>query len=400
LIAGAVAVRALIFFRGAPPSASVLRSEAVGRVPRGRGSLWETLFGSSRADRDAAFVKTLDSWDAHVLNATAAEIRALVPEGTVSSKRTLVVYAYAHAEWRLLNLDFFLRYGLVDQTSDGAEVDYTFVFNGVDAPVDIFKKRGIPHRVVHLHVAGGGAADANAAAEDSAKPRVLVIVRENSGFDMCASRLVLEHGLAARPGTYTHVVLMNGSVRGPFQPSYVSFSWIDAFQQFLVNGVKLVGTTINCMSTRRGASAAFSSLHVQSMVLALDAAGARALFPMLQCYDTMNEAISHGEIGITQAVLAAGYGVAALQRTWHDFPIFSHHVASPEVERRCAFVSETGGGDPSYPGAYLGGEPHALELVFIKTNRDLDTSWLEREEFVRRELDRSARSKGDDEKSR
>lgn len=349
-------------------------------------SFWRLLGWPTRADRDADFTRGLDSWDAHLSNATPPVLRALAPVGEVAPKRTLVVYAYAHADWRLDNLDYFLRYGLVKSTSDGSDVDYSFVFNGLDAPMDIFAKLGVAHEIVYFQpdraaedagASRGESGDASTPVRTKSGPRILVIVRENSGYDMCASKIVLERGLAPRPGTYTHVVLMNGSVRGPFLPNYVSISWIDAFQQFLAGGVKLVGTTINCLSSKRDRSAGFTSLHVQSMVLVTDAEGARVMQPVLQCYDERNEAVSHGEIGTSQAVLRAGYGIAALQHSWKDFPVFMHDLAAPEVAKRCALVSESTGGDPSWPGVYLGGEPHALELVFIKTNRELDTSWID-----------------------
>ena len=176
---------------------------------------------------------------------------------------------------------------------------------------------------------------------------------------------------------------MNGSVRGPFLPSYVTVSWIDAFQQFLTGGVRLVGTTINCLTSKRHSVDGLTSLHVQSMLLALDAAGARALHPMLHCYDDMIEAISHGEIGSTQAVLAAGHGVAALQSSWQGYPIFKKDLTEPETARRCAAIAESTGGDPSLPGSYLGGEPQPLELIFIKTNRNLNQDQIERESILR-----------------
>jgi hypothetical protein len=376
---------ALLFLR--PKERVSLRDAA---VAKGRttstASFWRLVGWPTRADRDADFARGLDAWDAHLSNATPAVLLALAPVGEAVPKRTLVVYAYAHAAWREDNLDYFLRYGLVERTDDGADVDYTIVFNGVDAPMDIFEKLGIAHETVHLKPGHAGEdldADRGARGGESVRtrvetgPRVLLVVRDNSGYDMCASKIVLERGLAPRPGSYTHVILMNGSVRGPFMPSYVSSSWIDAFQQFLVGGVKLVGTTINCLSSKRDGAAGFSSLHVQSMVLATDAEGARAMQPVLQCYDERNEAVSHGEIGATQALLRAGFGVAALQHSWRGSPIFLRDLAAPEVAKRCALVSESMGGDPSWPGVYLGSEPHALELIFIKTNRELDARWIE-----------------------
>jgi hypothetical protein len=381
-------------------------------------------FATERRRAHESFVATLEPWDAHIRGVAPAAARgalALAPAAARAPKRTLVVYAYAHAMWRQRNLEFFLRHGLVARSSDGAEVDYTFVMNGFDAPLDVFHAARVAFTLAHIPPGanwtnagpgvagvGGGRGNADGSGEGNGRggdfggdgdgggdnngpgdaPRVHVVVRENSGFDMCASRIVLERGLAARPGTYTHVVLMNGSVRGPFMPSYTTLTWVDAFQQFLVGNVRLVGTTINCLSSLHDSTAGFTSLHVQSMVLALDAEGARAVLPMLNCYATMVEAISHGEIGSSQALLAAGFGAAVLQASWRGFPVFARDLASAEVARRCAAVLNETGGDPAAPGVYAGGEPHALELIFIKTNRNLDEAQLSHETQLRESFGR------------
>ena len=424
----------------------------------------------------AAFVAQLHRWDAHLgvgasssagsasaaaalLDAAPGGGRAGGETGGVSTTlaalalapdapaRVLVVYTYAHADWRLQNLEFFLRHGLAASTRDGAPVDYTFVFNG-EAPLEVLQRLGLRYEVIdvvertsgragravggRLRRAAAGDGDGRAGGADGSggrggeydganggdiggdktgggrgdsygsggfdlggsdfggagpgypgQPLISVVLRENQGFDMCGSKLALERGWAPRPGTYTRVILMNASVRGPFMPSYVSATepWVDAFLSRLggPDGVRLVGTTINCLSSRRDAeSGAFSSLHVQSMVLALDRAAVRTLHPMLRCYDGMLEAIAHGEVGSTQAVLAAGYAVAALQGSWRGFAVRASNLASDEVARRCAAVSEDTGGDPAAPGAYMEGELHPYEIVFIKTNRHLDPEVLER----------------------
>ena len=147
--------------------------------------------------------------------------------------------------------------------------------------------------------------------------------------------------------------------------------------------MRMVGTTINCLSSRRNAaSGAFLSLHVQSMVLALDREGIRAMHPMLRCYDEMLEAISHGEVGSTQAVLAAGFAVAALQATWRGFAVRTDNLASDEVAMRCAAVAEEAGGDPATPGLYFNGDLHPYEIIFIKTNRRIDVDVLKRSSLL------------------
>jgi hypothetical protein len=351
---------------------------------------------SYRADKEN-FIKLLHAWDAHasvdVIPPIPARVLVSVSHNNVDTlvlpKRTLVIYSYSHATWRQENLEFFLRHGLVTHTVDGGEVDYTFVFNGYESP-DSFQTFGI--KFTSTYIAKGDSLEklletkiptieieTSGLDKGRLRPRVHAVFRENSGFDICSSRIVIEYALAPRSGTYTHLVLMNGSVRGPFLPSYVLSTWIDMFQQFLQNNIRLVGTTINCMSDFYDIEKGFTSLHAQSMVLALDAVGVHALLPVLQCYTEYTEAINHGEIGISQSILKAGYGIAALQSSWRGFSIFQKDLNSSEVKKRCAAVSENTGGDPNFPGVYLEGTIHPLEVIFVKTNRKLDPEILKHE---------------------
>ena len=342
------------------------------------------------------FVSKLHRWDAHLpggdapRSAPAPVAVDAKPELLVLSsdpaaqERVLVVYTYAHADWRLLNLEFFLRHGLVAETQGKAPVDFTFVFNG-EAPLAALESLDLRYSLVNTlaTLASDNGTKPHSSLQQRAQPLITVVLRENFGFDMCGSKLVLERGWAPRPGSYTRVILMNASVRGPFMPSYASsaFSWIDAFLSRLggAGGAHMVGTTVNCFPSRRNKiSGAFSSLHLQSMVLAFDPAALRAAHSVLRCYDDMLEAISHGEIGSTQAVLAAGLAVTALQGNWRDLVVRAENLASDEVARRCAAVSDDAGGDPSTPGAYLQGDLHPYEVIFIKTNRLLNASVLER----------------------
>lgn len=335
-----------------------------------------------------AFAAKLHSWDAHLQDASstvsnAVKLAALATQRS-APPRVLVVYTYAHADWRLLNLEYFLRHGLKAQTQEGIPVDYTFVFNG-DAPLHVLQRLGLRYELLKRTAAGavvwGNDGEGGDVPGQPGQPLIGIVLRENQGFDICASKLAIEKGWAPRPGSYTRVILMNASVRGPFMPTYASFTWVDAFLSRLggADGVRMVGTTINCLSSRRdAATGAFSSLHVQSMVLALDREAVSAMHPILHCYDEMLEAISHGEVGSTQAVLAAGYAVSALQASWGGFAVRKDNLASDEVARRCAAVSDDVGGDPASPGAYMQGNLHPYETVFIKTNRHLDPEALER----------------------
>ena len=324
--------------------------------------------------------------------AESAAALTVLSADAAAPPRVLVVYVYEHTDWRLANLEFFLRHGLVAETHDGAPVDYTFVFNG-EAPLDALQERGLRYAVAmdvwQLRGGGGdGARRRNSESPDGGgedrpgvpgQPLISVVLRERIGLNMCAWRLTLEEGWAPRPGNYTRVVLMAASMRGPFMPSFAhtALTWVDAFTS---EGASMVGATINCMPARRdAATGAFSSLHVQTSVLALDRSALVAVLPVLHCYNEAIEAIAHGEVGSTQAVLAAGLAVAALQGSWRGLAVRAADLATHEVARRCAAVADEAGGDPSLgEGRYLSGELHPFETVFVKADSGAEVAAVER----------------------
>jgi hypothetical protein len=299
------------------------------------------------------------------------------------------VYTHTDAPWRERNLRFFLRHGVVPALADGTPVDYTFVLHG-PPPLGLFRELGVPYQVMVVTEDRRQEAEGEVLSwgqEVPGRAAVRIVLRDNVGFDFCGARLVLQHGWAARAGAYTHFVLTHSAVRGPFLPAYASavLTWLDALLYQLSDSVRLVGATINCLgSLRAAASGAFRALHVQSHLLATDLAGLRAMAPHLQCFRSASEAASHGEVGLTQAVLAAGHSVAALQGSWRGFEVSSGGLGGQEVARRCSAVGEEGGGggDPGMPGAYLRGDVHPLEVLFVKTTRNVDEGAVTRWSFM------------------
>eukprot|EP00435_Cladocopium_sp_Y103_P071225 s295_g37.t1 len=137
---------------------------------------------------------------------------------------------------------------------------------------------------------------------------VRYVHRANTGLDMCSWKI----GLALlRPGQYKFVVLMNGSVRGPFS---TALDFLQPFKRRVSEDTPVVGTTVNCKPRP----------HIQSMFFLMNSLGAGLLNATLSCnIHNMFEAISspHGEINISQNLLGAGYNLAVLQGFWqgHDF---------------------------------------------------------------------------------
>ena len=79
------------------------------------------------------------------------------------------------------------------------------------------------------------------------QPNFVVVVRPNIGFDFCAWRAILAgfDELRASWQAFTHFIVINDSVRGPFLPAGVT-DWVHYFVAQVGTAHKLVGTTVNC----------------------------------------------------------------------------------------------------------------------------------------------------------
>ena len=327
-----------------------------------------------------SWVRAMEKWDKHRLIFKKGEstLKALAPansyhnDGRILTERVLVLYTYAHETWRCENLKFFLTHGIIAKTIENISIDYVFVVNG-DASqlLEQLELRNLRYTYESLNDD-----ESFFHSDDSLRsnvPLIHVVKRENTGFDFCAWKLILQRGLVPRPGLYVRIITMNGSVRGPFMvPALRSLlTWVDIFIQPLRNKVKLVGTTVNCVPLLRTADGVFAGLHLQSMVLGWHMDGLKASAWTFQCLDRMIEVVSHCEVGATQSLLEAGFAAVALQKSFYGFELSSSSLASPELARRCAAVSDEEAGDPSFPGVYASSDIHPYETIFIKTNRQL-----------------------------
>lgn len=126
--------------------------------------------------------------------------------------------------------------------------------------------------------------------------------------------------------------------------------------------------------------------HVQSMLLATDDVGMSILLnPSLAntvhrndffgnvddltgftpCYGSMHKAI-HGEMGLTELIRQQGYEVDVL-------------LAAFQAETPTTYCAANGNPeDILYEGHYFGTNVHPYELVFIKANRNIDPTLLDK----------------------
>jgi hypothetical protein len=257
--------------------------------------------------------------------------------------RVLIVYVYNHSSQRAEeNLIFFLRQGL--HTSD--VYHFVFVING-----------DVPNHISHLFRTLNGL-----------RSNLEVHWRENSGFDTCAWHLALSDqlpdGALSRPlSDFSHFVLLNPSVLGPILPIYSSSPWPLIFLDMLSPLEWLVGTTMNAFYYK----GSFLP-HIQSMVLAFD----RRVFPIfldtVKCYSDKDEVVEKCEVGLSQRVLKEGGNLAVLQLAWrgHNF-----RNESSTKHKANQFLRGTSG-DTYVEKGYGGININPLEVLFLKTNRDLD----------------------------
>ncbi|KAI8919903.1 hypothetical protein DFJ77DRAFT_450418 [Powellomyces hirtus] len=212
------------------------------------------------------------------------------------------------------NLAFFLRQGLL------SNVDHLFIMN---SPVP----KGVPM---------------------PQRDNIFVWERKNSCYDLGSFHLGVQRMQETHNRTYKRYILLNASVRGPFLPTHNHACWTDSFLNFLSDDIKLVGTTYFCDNKDKYPA------HVQSMVLAFDEAGYEAGLPAFQCSNSIKDAIMSGEVRLTGLLQEKGFKAHS---------ITTAYAADPDACEN---------GDMNYKGKYYGMSYHPYELVFIKTNRDID----------------------------
>lgn len=84
------------------------------------------------------------------------------------------------------------------------------------------------------------------------------------------------------------------------------------------------------------------------------------------CFETLHKAV-HAEIGITQLFLSQGFDVDVVMTAPHSQPSFTR------------FCEEHGKPDDFlYHNRYLGTNVHPYETMFMKANREIDPTLLDR----------------------
>jgi hypothetical protein len=234
--------------------------------------------------------------------------------------RILVVISYYESDDVVKkNLNFFFERGMKEDTPSASNVDYVIVVNGNKNSLDVPKLRNV--RVVH---------------------------RENTCYDAGGYAHAL--GLV-NSKSYTHFIFMNGSVRGPFLPTYLrGIHWTWVFTSLITNDVKWAGATINCAM----------SPHVQTPIVVTDRIGLDVVLKSgsMNCPKNFPDAISNWEVGSSAAILSAGYNIGSLLTRYEkiDFRDPKNHKCN-------------GSKNPAGEGFNDGLGLDPFEVMFVKVKR-------------------------------
>lgn len=151
-----------------------------------------------------------------------------------------------------------------------------------------------------------------------------ILVRENRCYDMESARIAFRgnHSYDVL-GPMDHVVYLNCGLLGPLLPKNITTPkqlekwpfWTTSYTDMINDEIKLSGLTLNC-----GGKLDQFHAHVQSMLWATDKIGLRTILAseaIYDCKDQLQEPngrsnlIIRYEMGLSRAVMKAGYGIAS-----------------------------------------------------------------------------------------
>ena len=216
---------------------------------------------------------------------TSVHISSKTPVLSGPHPDTLVMYAFSDTDAEYTQN---LRYFVAEASRQGDDSDYLFIIN-TDAP----DRPGNLPSLLALNAR--------------------YVFHRNECYDWGSFGWAMSQSLVDTK-RYRYFVFMNSSVRGPFMPAYVKGTWTKHLVSMLDDSVKLVGPTISCEPAKSRAGDIRFNPHVQSYVVATDRTGLAILLdsPVFECRSTIQETIFHSEIGVSKAILDAGFNIAAL----------------------------------------------------------------------------------------
>lgn len=285
-------------------------------------------------------------------------------------QKTLITYTYYEDDKSINrdNLEFFLKHGL------HGKADFVLIFNG---ETEAWKL--VPDL-----------------------PNVKIVRRDNTCYDMGAHAEVLQRDSLWRK--YQRFIMMNGSIRGPFLPSWAEACWSERFLSKITDETKVIPRTqCGCLSTNVEKLVGMSfncwpTPHIASMIWGTDSIGLDLLlhpppdspshndflavfnehYPNMtqlhgpdyvdqginKCFADRAEAVE-AEISAAGIIRHSGYMATSLLTKFQiDTDFLTHCNEHP------------GTTDPQGNGYYDGMNYHPYETMFIKTNRGIDPNMI------------------------
>ncbi len=303
---------------------------------------FETLFLSVS---DKAYEKAIDMYSKWSMNIPTEYFRISV----TMRNRVLIVYAYYEKTQQYRdNLEYFLQKTVYREPASSLN-DYVIVVNG-DSNISFARCDNL-----------------------------FVIHRENSCFDFGSWGI----GLRLRTTKHKYFIFLNGSVRGPFLPSYFHSDWTSAFTVSLTNETPIVGLSVNCPDGKGRLlphiMTMFFVLSRMSLELVLNAS-------LFDCADSYEEAVEREGLlstilfqnGFNLRTTQAKYWNVNWPAVYHQFRVSPKDVVS-KVNNRGFTTCEGIDLDVFYEnGWYSGMTAHPIEFGFFKTTRNVASPLLER----------------------
>ncbi|WP_156117845.1 hypothetical protein [Paracoccus sp. PAMC 22219] len=174
---------------------------------------------------------------------------------------------------------------------------------------------------------------------------------------------------------YEFYIFINSSVRGPFTPPYLSRHWSEIFTSKLQANVHLVGASINILPEwsdfKNKYSKMFSSectgSHVQTTSYALTRKAMKHLieigfYKTDKAYEKFEVILAY-ELRLSNEIAKNGWNFESI------LPIYNNvNCHNSEVRFKNKTSKE---GDVLWRSAFFGRSLSPLEVVFVKTNRDM-----------------------------
>ena len=151
-----------------------------------------------------------------------------------------------------------------------------------------------------------------------------ILIRENRCYDMESARIAF-HGSHRYDvlGQMDHVIFVNCGLLGPLLHKNITTPkeldeapfWTESFTDMIDDKIKLSGLTFNCGGKKDQIHA-----HIQSMLWATDRTGLQRILASDAIYDCgdqlstrtgRDELIARYEMGLSRAIMKAGYGIAS-----------------------------------------------------------------------------------------